>query len=57
MIGCKCGHGYDGCHHYPNKSVGQPPAPTNPIPVIFIVGIALIAASLLGGEQKGKVRP
>jgi hypothetical protein len=57
MIGCKCGHGYQGCHHYPNKAVGQSPAPTNPIPVIFIVGLALIAASLLGGEQKGKVRP
>ena len=57
MTGCKCGHGYGGCSHYPNRPVGQVPPPTNPGPVILIIGIALIAATLLGGEQKRKARP
>jgi hypothetical protein len=32
--------------------VGQAPSVESHIPIFFIVGLALIAAALLGGEQK-----
>jgi hypothetical protein len=57
MIGCKCGDGYGGCSHYPNRAVGQVPPPSNPAPLILLVGLALIAATLLGGKQTRSTRP
>jgi hypothetical protein len=49
--GCNCGAG-GYCRCNTPRPVGQPPPPESHVPIIFIVGLALLAAALLGGEQK-----